>query len=113
VPLAQPSLLSSAHIESHFPATLSCQHLLEPPPAGSTMIQWSDGSTSTFSWTAEDATLVRLQSQTVITKIGQVVSGRFSGKAILENRVLLNSDLDGCATSGVQHLEGAIMFSIY
>jgi hypothetical protein len=100
-------------VESHFPAALSCQHLLQPPPAGSTTIHWTHGATSTFAWTAEEAALVRLQSQTVVIKMAHVVVGRFTGKSIVETRGLLNSGLDGCSTPGVEQLQGSVSFSVY
>ncbi len=108
-----PALLSptSASASMHLQTLASCENLLGTSQGVSTLT-WADGATTTYSWTADDVLITRLQAQTIVARTAKVVAGRYLGMDAVEETVLLNTELDGCLTDGVEQLNGSLTLQI-
>ncbi|MER5629128.1 hypothetical protein [Streptomyces nitrosporeus] len=84
-------------------APLSC---LNPGQSqgGTETITWNDNTTTTYAFSQ---TVADVAGQAVLTRIGTVTAGRFTGNAVLSILTLASLDLLGClSTSGVTSQSG-------
>ncbi|MFJ4144929.1 hypothetical protein [Pseudomonas sp. NPDC089734] len=110
-PCVSPSapLAVSASSSQSFQATFSCQSLLLQTSPITWVINWSDGATSTYEFTATVNNIGNLN--TTIVGVGKILDGRYKNAKAMTTFVLgdiesiLNND---CAqASGVTQVKGA------
>lgn len=105
--LAYP-LAVSASSTQNFQATFSCQSLLLQTPPINWVINWIDGASSTYEFTASVTSTGNLN--TTITGVGKIVSGRYKDAKALTTFVLqdvaniLNNDCN--QPEGVTRMSG-------
>lgn len=87
---------------------LSCNAILTE--TGVETINWNDGRSTSFSFTA---TAAHVESDTVLTETGTVTSGEFAGEHVLETFTAPNLAFTDCATdTGVTSLDYATAITI-
>jgi hypothetical protein len=87
---------------------LSCNAILEE--TGVETIDWNDGQSTSFSFTA---TAAHIGSNTVLTETGTVTSGEFIGDSVVETFTAANLAFTDCATdTGVTSLDYATVLTI-
>lgn len=107
VSLSHPLAVSASSSQS-FQATFSCQSLLLQTQPITWIINWSDGASSTYEFTASVTSLGNLN--TTITGVGKIVSGRYKDAKALTTFVLqdvaniLNNDCN--QPEGVTRMSG-------
>lgn len=79
-------LLTSASSANQFTAQFSCQSILNPVPATWT-INWANGETSTYAFTAE---VNAVSNNLVITATGTITAGRYKDATVVATFVLQN-----------------------
>jgi hypothetical protein len=91
-------------------ADLSCEILSGVAPTPPLTLQWSDGTTSMI----QPATVVtqRPVGEVVRIESGHIVSGRFLGAATVRTVTLLQTQLDACATTGVESVGGPVALAV-
>ncbi|MCC7633538.1 hypothetical protein [Stenotrophomonas rhizophila] len=105
-----PILVGATSVEQ-FTAPFSCQSLLSPAPAIWT-IHWSDGGSSTYSFTA---TVNAISGNLVIVATGNITQGRYVGRSAVAQFNLLNLGATlnaACASTGVTDGGGPSTFVI-
>lgn len=87
---------------------LSCNAILTE--TGTETIDWNDGQSTSFSFTA---TAAHVGSNTVLTETGTVTSGEFLGQHVVETFTAANLAFTDCATqTGVTALDYATVLTI-
>lgn len=87
---------------------LSCDAVLTE--TGTETIDWNDGQSTSFSFTA---TAAHVGSNTVLTETGTVTSGEFLGEKVVETFTAANPAFTDCATeTGVTSLDYATVLTI-
>jgi hypothetical protein len=87
---------------------LSCNAALTE--TGTETINWNDGRSTSFSFTA---TAAHIGSNTVLTETGTVTSGEFPGQKVVETFTAPNLAFTDCATeTGVTDLDYATVLTI-
>jgi hypothetical protein len=89
-------------------STASCGTLLSDG-SGSTAFFWSNGNSSTFSYTR---TTVDLNGEIVSTETGTITSGEFAGNLATEVNVLPTLDLTACQSAGLSSASGTATLEI-
>ncbi|KPW68449.1 hypothetical protein [Pseudomonas cannabina] len=88
-----------------FQAPLSCNALLQNTTDVEWIINWSNGTTSTYKYDAFYNDTVGLNK--TIVGIGKIVAGRYTGALAITTYVLFNLGLNDCATTtGVASMSG-------
>ncbi|KPZ11826.1 hypothetical protein RYA99_17625 [Pseudomonas syringae pv. actinidifoliorum] len=109
-PCVSPSfpLAVSASSSQNFQANFSCQSLLLQTPTITWVINWSDGATSTYEFSATLNNIGNLN--TTIVGVGKIVDGRYKNAKAMSTFVLgdIESTLSNdCAkTTGVTSVSG-------
>lgn len=110
-PCAQvlPSLWSgSATVSRTIPTTASCLDLLSGGP-GSKTVDWSDATTSTFTY---NTIVDRVEGQITASETGTISAGRYAGATAI-GRVVSPGDLTACSTpAGLANQTGVYSLSI-
>jgi hypothetical protein len=88
--------------------TASCQALLETG-SGQTTYLWSNGKSSTFSYTRAT---VDLNGEIITTETGRITSGEFSGNLATAVLVLPTLDLSACQSTGISTASGTATLEI-
>lgn len=104
--------ITSGSVYSQVVRDLSCQTLLEKGQ-GTRVINWSNGQSSTFTYTS---LINAVDGNYVITLTGNISAGLFEGQAA-EDVVTLNSlsqagFLTACAGSGISSVSGPTLLTI-
>lgn len=87
---------------------LSCNAVLTE--TGTERIEWNDGHSTSFTFTA---TAAHVGSNTVLTETGTVVAGEFLGQHVVETFTAANLAFTDCATeAGVTSLDYATVLTI-
>ncbi|WP_330456418.1 hypothetical protein OIB37_05685 [Streptomyces sp. NBC_00820] len=87
---------------------LSCNAVLTE--TGTETIEWNDGRSTSFSFTA---TAAHVGSNTVLTETGTVTSGEFLGEKVVETFTAANLAFTDCATeTGVTSLDYATVLTV-
>jgi hypothetical protein len=87
---------------------LSCNAILTE--TGTETINWNDGRSTSFTFTA---TAAHIGSNTVLTETGTVVAGEFLGQHVVETFTAANLAFTDCATeTGVTSLDYATVLTI-
>ena len=90
------------------PLDLSCDAVLTE--TGTETIDWNDGRSTSFSFTA---TAAHIGSNTVLTETGTVTSGEFLGEKVVETFTAANLAFTDCATrAGVTSLDYATVLTV-
>ncbi|MCS0636984.1 hypothetical protein NX801_15205 [Streptomyces sp. LP05-1] len=109
--LGSPFLTGAA--TASFTESASC---LIPPPAGTIppadviTYHWSDGQSSTITYTL--TTVVRAANQTIVTSAGTVTSGYAQGSVVEREVVTVDLDVLGCLASSVDQQNGSEVLTI-
>lgn len=77
--------------------TLSCEDLLLGR-SGTLQLRWSNGKTSTFSFTS---TVTEPNGTVVVTQTGSITAGLYAGAATQRVLTAPNLNLTACATTGI------------
>jgi hypothetical protein len=107
----QLPLLINASSTNQFTAQFACESLLAPAPATWT-INWGDGATSTFAFTAS---VNAVNGNLVITAPGRITAGRYANASATATFILqdLADTLKNlCATTGVTNASGVSTLTI-
>jgi hypothetical protein len=111
--LLNPLWSTSATFHEEFQAEFSCSSLLDAVPVTWT-VQWEDGATSTFQFTAS---VNSVAGNLVILAPGTITAGRYAGSNATATFTLLNlaSTLElACASpEGVTGASGPSVFAIF
>jgi len=91
------------------PSTRTCSDLLTSRP-GRRTVNWSTGTTSTFTFTSTVTNLGGGILQAL--QLGAITAGEFNGLPATGIVLLTASDLDACATTGVRELSGLVSLTI-
>ncbi|RQS09783.1 hypothetical protein DIE07_15130 [Burkholderia sp. Bp9002] len=104
--------INSATESAQGVANLSCQTLLAGGPA-TKVIHWSNGQSSTFSYTATSSAV---NGNFVITQTGNISAGLFKGQSAVGVSTLTSLSqpdfLTACAGSGITSVSGATTLTI-
>ncbi|WP_157642769.1 hypothetical protein [Burkholderia ubonensis] len=104
--------INSATESAQGVANLSCQMLLGGGPA-TKIIHWSNGQSSTFSYTASSSAI---NGNFVITQTGNISAGLFKGQSAVGVSTLTSLSqpdfLTACAGSGVTSVSGGTTLTI-
>lgn len=96
--------VTSGESQDSFTVPASCTTISLLPPAFSDTYQWSNGTSSTVTYTASVTTLAN--GTDIVTDTGTVTSGLDHGAVANETTVLLQLNLAACAGTGVSQLTG-------
>ena len=114
VPAGGLPFLMSAHSSAQVSRMSSCSSLLTGGP-GSSLVQWSNGDTSTYNWNASASFI---NGNILVLRTGTVTSGRYAGEStsetLIESPALAgNPDfLTACSTTGVPKVTGTYLSNV-
>ena len=107
----EPTITSGTYDFVTAPADRSCLTALSTD-AGSSVIEWGDGRTSTLSWTEDDILVENILGQQIVTVVGTVSAGVFAGHAYENVTVSLSLDLLACVGTGITSSSGTAVLTI-